>query len=254
MAHRLDVLEIVLSKMLRDAGISLKQLRPRCELLARIMAAKQFPVQGVPAPDLEKHLVVMREVVDLSDEKTTEGPSQTVIDLTGELTIDLTTDDPAQSVAHNLEGLAACLTDKQFRDLVIELAHDPATADLTKYRLWAASLGWMAPNSWGLAVAPQMITRNAFSGSVSGSPSRHQRRQPRSVTATPRKRPSQVSTAVKSGRVHKATPVRPAIAKPRSRNGNHLATAGGMQNPAENNKPDIMEEIWDHAMAGASKK
>lgn len=52
LAHRLDVLEIVIAKMLREAGISWRQLRPGCELLMRFTAAKDFKPQGVPVPDL----------------------------------------------------------------------------------------------------------------------------------------------------------------------------------------------------------
>lgn len=124
-------------------------------------------------------------------------------DLTGDLTIDLTEDDgshPTQSQVNDINGLAACLSDKQCRALVLELAHNPATAVLTQYRLWAASLGWMAPGSRGLAVAPKMITRMGPSQSIPGGLRLQNGRRPRPIRAGSEKKPSHARKAVKPGR------------------------------------------------------
>ncbi|KAK0670879.1 hypothetical protein QBC41DRAFT_301068 [Cercophora samala] len=241
LAQRLDVLEIVITKMLRKASISLHQLRPGCELMRRIAAAKEFQPQGLLAPDLDKHLV------DLKVESIVKQLPELVIDLTGDLTIDLTEDDApnlAKSQVHDLSGLTTCLSDKQFRDLVLELAHNPATAALTQYRLWAAGLGWMAPGSQGLAVAPRMITRMVVSKSVSCSSRNQNGLPPRPLSVGPEKKPSHVRKAVKSGRVNKVARARLTDTQPRSQ----TKSSTGTKNV------DMMEEIWQHAMSGPSKK
>ncbi|KAK0736102.1 hypothetical protein B0T21DRAFT_174160 [Apiosordaria backusii] len=273
------LLEVVITKMLRNAGISLDQLRADCELMVRITAAKQFQPQGPLTPDqvgfnqdssrkakqpltnwTGKHHVVPREMIDLTDESTMKRPEKPVVDLTGELTIDLTNDDEpsgsdtAQVQIQDLEGLVTCLNDRQIRDLVIELAFDPATAALIYYRLWAGTRGWMALGSRGLAVAPYMITRKVVSVSASCRTSHQVSRPAWPFITIPQKKSNHVPKSVKSGRVCRSAPARSNSAKPRCQNNDRSDPTLGNEKPAQDNKIDVMEEIWGHAMARPPKK